>query len=278
MTALPASAAYFNFEAGHVRPLALSPDASQLFAVNTPDNRLAIFDVDQGGLTLAAEVPVGLRRVAVAVRDAGGGALEAWVINHLSDSLSIIAIDPVDPAKSRVTKTLIVGDEPRDIVFAGAGFAFITTARRGQHGTVPPAGLSTPGVPRPRVGLRRRQHGRRHRRHARQRDRALHRCASWPRHQSRRPCHTLPTGTNGFTLDSNLVDVGTQGMKIPHLRNAYDKVGAYDSAGDQVSGFGFLHDGSDYSMFDFLSIGAFQFSGSEKIDIEIWGGSVLARC
>jgi len=82
------------------------------------------------------------------------------------------------------------------------------------------------------------------------------------------PCHSLPTGTNGFTLDSNIVDVGSQGMKIPHLRNAYDKIGAYGVAGDQVSGFGFLHDGSDYSMFDFLSIPAFTFSGTQKTDIE----------
>ncbi len=49
----PASAvaqSFVNFESGHVRPLALSPDGSRLFAVNTPDNRLAIFDVTAGGL------------------------------------------------------------------------------------------------------------------------------------------------------------------------------------------------------------------------------------
>jgi DNA-binding beta-propeller fold protein YncE len=55
-----------------------------------------------------------------------------------------------------VTRTLLVGDEPRDIVFA-AGRAFVTTAHRGQRRTdpalaaVPGAGdpqLSTPGVGR----------------------------------------------------------------------------------------------------------------------------------
>ncbi len=45
LTCGPALGAYFNFEAGHVRPLALSPDGSQVFAVNTPDNQLAIYDV-----------------------------------------------------------------------------------------------------------------------------------------------------------------------------------------------------------------------------------------
>ena len=38
-----AGGAFVNFESGHVRPLALSPDGSRLFAVNTPDNRLAIY-------------------------------------------------------------------------------------------------------------------------------------------------------------------------------------------------------------------------------------------
>jgi YVTN family beta-propeller protein len=61
-------AGFVTFESGHVRPLALSPDGSRLFAVNTPDNRLTIYDVTGGGLTLAAEVPVGLEPVAVAAR------------------------------------------------------------------------------------------------------------------------------------------------------------------------------------------------------------------
>jgi DNA-binding beta-propeller fold protein YncE len=143
--------AFVNFESGHVRPLALSPDGSRLFAVNTPDNRLEIFDVNAGGLTLAAEVPVGLEPVAVASRVNAGGRVEAWVVNHLSDSVSVVEIDPADVSRSRVTRTLLVGDEPRDIVFAGPGLgrAFITTARRGQN--VPaavPANLTTAGTPR----------------------------------------------------------------------------------------------------------------------------------
>ena len=122
-------AAFVNFESGHVRPLALSPDASRLFAVNTPDNRLAIYDVSAGGLTLAAEVPVGLEPVAVAART----NTEAWVVNHLSDSVSIVTVNVAAPAQSRVTRTLLTCDEPRDIVFAGPGNnrAFITMARRG---------------------------------------------------------------------------------------------------------------------------------------------------
>src|SRR5882672_12172389 len=126
---------FVNFESGHVRPLAQSSDGTKLFAVNTPDNRLEIYTTGVGSLTLAAEVPVGLEPVAVAARTNLDGRTEAWVVNHLSDSVSIVEVDPTDPTRSRVTQTLLVGDEPRDIVFAGSGHdrAFITCARRGQN-------------------------------------------------------------------------------------------------------------------------------------------------
>jgi hypothetical protein len=41
----PADAAFTTFESGQVRPLALSPNGQKLFAVNTPDGQLEIFDV-----------------------------------------------------------------------------------------------------------------------------------------------------------------------------------------------------------------------------------------
>jgi 6-phosphogluconolactonase (cycloisomerase 2 family) len=134
--AVQAQGAFVNFESGHVRPLAMAPSGNLLFAVNTPDNRLAIYTVSAGGLSLAAEVPVGLEPVAVASRVNAAGRTEAWVVNHLSDSVSIVEVHPSDILQSRVVRTLLVGDEPRDIVFAGtAGSprAFITTARRGQN-------------------------------------------------------------------------------------------------------------------------------------------------
>src|SRR5262245_13259007 len=136
---------FVNFESGHVRPLALSPDGSRLFAVNTPDNRLEIYAVSAAGLTLAGEVPVGLEPVAVAARSNS----EVWVVNHLSDSVSIVSINTADPTLSRVTRTLLTCDEPRDIVFAGpgGGRAFVTTARRGQNCPVA-ANLTSAGTGR----------------------------------------------------------------------------------------------------------------------------------
>jgi len=153
LAATPAGAAepsFLTFESGPVRPLALSPDGSLLFACNTPDGRLEIFAVTEAGLEPVGSVAVGLEPVAVAARS----DTEVWVVNHLSDSVSV-----VDVPSRRVTRTLLVGDEPRDLVFAGPGRsrAFVTTAHRGQHrldpslAAVPGAGdpqLTTPGVPR----------------------------------------------------------------------------------------------------------------------------------
>ena len=146
--ASPAVAAFTAFESGHVRPMALTPDGSQLLAVNTPDNRIEIFDVDgDGDLSHAVSVPVGLEPVAVAIRSGGS---EAWIVNHLSDSVSIVDLTSNPP---RVKRTLLVGDEPRDVVFAGPGFgrAFITTAHRGQntpHQATIDTILRTPGIGR----------------------------------------------------------------------------------------------------------------------------------
>src|SRR5947199_7207125 len=136
---------FVTFESGQVRPLALSPDDTHLYAVNTPDDGFGILDTDrQGNLTHSASVPVGLGPVAAA---AHGDGQHVWVVNHLSDSVSIVDVSSSPP---RVVRTLLVGDEPRDLVFAGPGGnrAFITTAHRGQNSGVPLADFTTAGLGR----------------------------------------------------------------------------------------------------------------------------------
>ncbi len=137
----PYSQTFTTFESGQVRPLALTADKKYLLATNTPDGRLEVFKVKQHGLNHVASVPVGLEPVAVATRGD-----EAWVVNHLSDSVSVVRLDD---KRSRVVRTLLVGDEPRDVVFAGPGRgrAFITTAHRGQSSPIDPQ-LATEGVGR----------------------------------------------------------------------------------------------------------------------------------
>jgi len=130
---VPIAGAFVTFESGQVRPLAMSQDGNRLFAVNTPDNQLEVFDIKVDGLVHVASVPVGLEPVAVAVKN----NTEVWVVNHLSDSISIIDLSLSPP---RVKVTLMVGDEPRDIVFAGnsGDKAFISTAHRGQNSPYSP--------------------------------------------------------------------------------------------------------------------------------------------
>ncbi len=142
--------AFVEFESGQVRPVALSPDGNTLFALNTPNGALEAYSLAAGAPVFDYRVPVGLEPVAVAARTNS----EVWVANLLSDSVSIVTLT----GTPHVIRTLLVGDEPRDIVFAGnPQRAFITTAHRGQQrsdpsiAAVPGAGdpqFTTPGVPR----------------------------------------------------------------------------------------------------------------------------------
>jgi len=138
-----AQSSYQLFESGPVRPIAISPNGERLFVVNTPDGQLDLFDVDpQGGLIPAGSVGVGLEPVAVAARNDD----EVWVVNHLSDSVSIVDVS----GTPRVVRTLLVGDEPNDIVFAGPGGdrAFVSAAHRGQNAPVVDGDYDTPGIGR----------------------------------------------------------------------------------------------------------------------------------
>jgi YVTN family beta-propeller protein len=135
---------YLTFDTSPVRPLAISPNGTKLFAVNTPDNQLEIFTIDpQGDLTLSGVVQVGMEPVAVAARNDN----EVWVVNHLSDSVSVVDLSGSVP---RVVRTLHVGDEPSDIVFAGptGDLAFITAAHRGQNTPYPDGDFDQEGIGR----------------------------------------------------------------------------------------------------------------------------------
>ena len=99
-------------------------------------------------------MPVGLEPVAVAARTDG----EVWVVNHLSDRVSVVDV-AADPP--RVVRTLLVGDEPRDIVFAGPGRQPRLRHHRPSRPEPPgrPAAHHAGRRPRRRVGLRRRDLG-----------------------------------------------------------------------------------------------------------------------
>jgi len=111
---------FVNWETPHVHPIDITPDHSTVVAVNTPDARLEVFSVlPDGTLARTASIPVGLDPVSVRIRS----NTEAWVINRISDSISI-----VDLPTRRVIATVTTGDEPADVVFAGIASprAFVT--------------------------------------------------------------------------------------------------------------------------------------------------------
>ncbi len=112
------SGPFVNWESAHVSPLCITPDQTRLLAVNTADNRLEIFSITAGGPLKIGSVPVGLDPVSVRARDNN----EAWVVNHISDTVSIVDLNTMN-----VKMTLETLDEPADVVFAGSR-AFVSCA------------------------------------------------------------------------------------------------------------------------------------------------------
>src|SRR5256885_8837852 len=122
-TAVAQSTNFVNFEGKQTSPIRLSPDGTRLFAVNTPDSRLSVFDVSSAeNPILIAEIPVGIEPVSVNPLNSD----EAWVVNEISDSISVVSV-----SRHIVTDTIYVKDEPADVVFAN-GKAFVTAARKNE--------------------------------------------------------------------------------------------------------------------------------------------------
>ncbi|MDX1950645.1 MAG: cytochrome c peroxidase, partial [Verrucomicrobiota bacterium] len=115
------------FEGRQTHPIAITPNGQRLLALNTPEGRLSVFDISSHSTSngvrviLTDEIRVGLEPVSVAARTDD----EIWVVNEVSDSVSIISL-----RKRGIIETLACPDEPSDIAFA-QGKAFVTCARNG---------------------------------------------------------------------------------------------------------------------------------------------------
>ena len=110
---------FVNFEGPQTHPIRISADGSRLFTVLTPDARLCVWNLATPDRPiLIDEIPVGQEPISVTQRTDD----ELWVVNYLSDSISIVSL-----SAGRVVDTLRVKDEPADVAFA-AGKAFVTAA------------------------------------------------------------------------------------------------------------------------------------------------------
>lgn len=124
-----AHAPFVNFESDGIEPLLLLPGGTRLVALNTPDHRIEVYAADAGFLEHVGSVFTGLEPVAVT--HAPGDASTLFVSNHLSDTVSVVDLDSFS-----VVATIDVGDEPRDLAFAGDKL-FVATSRSGTPSTVP---------------------------------------------------------------------------------------------------------------------------------------------
>ena len=115
------------FMSPHSSPIVISQD--KVFVTNTPCDTIDALDAKSG--RFLRRIPVGLDPVSLAIRPDGR---ELWVSNHVSDSVSVIDLDPskrtfmhvvatvqdIDPA-SKATRF----DEPMGIAFASNSKAYV---------------------------------------------------------------------------------------------------------------------------------------------------------
>jgi len=120
---------FANFEPSQTNPIRLSADGTRLFAVNTANNSLSVFNVTTPSTpTLMAEIPVGLGPVSVNPLSDD----VAWVVNQVSNSISVVSV-----SQGIVTGTIhlkvptavgLSGGEPMDVVFVG-NLAYVSISR-----------------------------------------------------------------------------------------------------------------------------------------------------
>lgn len=113
---------FVNFEGAQTNPIRMSADGTRLFALNTPNSTVSVFNLaNPSAPSLMVEIPVGIEPVSVNVNPANDD--EIWVVNQVSDSVSVASV-----SKGIVTDTIYCKDEPSDVVFAGSN-AFVSVAR-----------------------------------------------------------------------------------------------------------------------------------------------------
>ncbi len=126
---------FINWETPQVHPVDMTPDGNFLLVLNTADNRLQVFDLTGSTPQLAFSVPVGLDPVSVRARS----NTEAWVVNQISDSVTIVNL-----STRNVIKSLDTLDEPADVVFAGTPQrAFVSCGTANAVQVFDPANLAT---------------------------------------------------------------------------------------------------------------------------------------
>ena len=95
----PANVGHPSFMSPHASPIAVHRNL--VFVVNTPADTLDV--IDSKNRKIISRVDVGIDPVSIAVRPDGR---EAWVANHVSDSVSVIDIFPGSTTYLQVIATI----------------------------------------------------------------------------------------------------------------------------------------------------------------------------
>lgn len=116
------------------RPIALQGE--YVYVANTPNNTVEVIELSSKSIHRI--VPVGIEPVGLAVRPDGK---ELWVTNHVSDSVSIIDLDPHSPTRLQIIHTIsdfdpktksTRFDEPVGVVFADDTKAYVSLSSENQ--------------------------------------------------------------------------------------------------------------------------------------------------
>lgn len=122
------------FMSPHASPIAFS--GGRVFVANTPAATLDV--IDARSHSIVARINVGIDPVGVAVRPDGK---EVWVANHISDSVSVIDLDPASPTHLQVVATIqdldpvtkaTRFDEPVGVAFYGNDKAYVALSSENQ--------------------------------------------------------------------------------------------------------------------------------------------------
>ncbi|MDP6905630.1 MAG: cytochrome c peroxidase, partial [Verrucomicrobiota bacterium] len=127
LTAAPKKLGYPSFLSPHARPILVHE--GRVFVVNTPSDTVDVIDAKSRKTT--RRIDVGIDPVSLAIRPDGR---ELWVANHVSDSVSVIDINPKSRTYLRVVDTVqdfdlrtktTRFDEPVGIAFASNEKAYV---------------------------------------------------------------------------------------------------------------------------------------------------------
>ena len=134
----PATIGHPAFMSPHASPIALS--GGRVYVTNTPADTIDVIDAKT--YQIVVRINVGVNPVGIAVRPDGK---EVWVANHISDSVSVIDIDPASTTCFQVTATIqdfdpatkaTRFDEPVGVAFATNEKAYVSLSSENQIAVV----------------------------------------------------------------------------------------------------------------------------------------------